>query len=107
MTPLLPIGPLPGTPLQGLPSKLGNLPFPRFANEFVAARKPRDRATELLDALPACFLHSSGKEVKCSFGWTSRGPNRRCLDPLCASRHPLPPQTSRPPCGCRSAFRYR
>jgi hypothetical protein len=49
--------------------ELGKRPFLRHADEFVAARIPRDREAEFLDALLTGFLHTNRKELKCSMGW--------------------------------------
>jgi len=51
------------------PDKLGKHPILRFTDEFVAARIPRDRETEFLDAVLTGFLHTNRKEFKCSVGW--------------------------------------
>ena len=50
-------------------AELGKRPFLRHSDEVIAARIPRGREPEFLDALLTGFLHTNRKELKCSVGW--------------------------------------
>lgn len=51
------------------PEQLASLPFLQLAHEVIAARIPRDREEEFVDALLSSLFHASRKEFKCIVGW--------------------------------------